>query len=75
MKYFSKFPVPKTIMRLILCTLAITSSAYAKECFIASKNNKLIYVEGECDKRYSPCSIFKIAISLMGFDAGILADE
>ena len=75
MKYFSKFLAPKTIMRLILCTLVITSSAYAKECFIASKNNKLIYVEGECDKRYSPCSTFKIAISLMGFDAGILVDE
>ena len=72
MKYFSKFPAPKTIMRLILFTLVITSSAYAKECFIVSKNNKLIHVEGDCDKRYPPCSTFKIAISLMGFDAGIL---
>ena len=63
------------ILGLILCTLAIASNAYAKECFIASKNNKLIHVEGGCDKRYPPCSTFKIAISLMGFDSGILVDE
>jgi beta-lactamase class D len=68
MKYFK-------ILRLILCALAIASNAYAKECFIASKNNKLIHVEGDCDKRYPPCSTFKIAISLMGFDSGILIDE
>lgn len=63
------------ILALITCILAITSSAHAKECFIASENNKLIYLEGDCDKRYPPCSTFKIAISLMGFDAGILINE
>lgn len=30
--------------------------------------------EGSCDERMSPASTFKIAISLMGFDAGILED-
>lgn len=68
MKYFK-------ILGLILCTLAIASNAYAKECFITSENNKTIHVEGDCDKRYPPCSTFKIAISLMGFDSGILIDE
>ncbi|HJK87752.1 MAG TPA: class D beta-lactamase [Candidatus Megaira endosymbiont of Hartmannula sinica] len=68
MKYFK-------IFGLIFCTLAIASNAYAKECFIASENNKLMHVEGDCDKRYPPCSTFKIAISLMGFDSGILIDE
>lgn len=31
--------------------------------------------EGDCATRVSPASTFKIAISLMGFDAGILTDE
>jgi beta-lactamase class D len=60
---------------LILCTLAIASNAYAKECFIISENNKVIYLKGDCDKRHPPCSTFKVAISLMAFDAGILLDE
>lgn len=68
MKYFK-------ILGLILCTIAIASNTYAKECFLLSKNNKIIHIEGDCDKRYPPCSTFKIAISLMGFDAGILIDE
>jgi beta-lactamase class D len=63
------------ILRLILCTLFIARNADAKECFIASENNKIIHVEGNCDKRYPPCSTFKIAISLMGFDSGILTSE
>ena len=63
------------MLRLILCAIAIASNAYAKECFITSENNKLIHVEGDCDKRYPPCSTFKIAIGLMAFDSGILIDE
>ena len=31
--------------------------------------------DGEATKRYSPCSTFKIAISLMGYEEGILVDE
>ncbi|WP_410526378.1 penicillin-binding transpeptidase domain-containing protein [Rickettsia rhipicephali] len=26
--------------------------------------------EGNCESRYAPCSTFKIAISLMGYDDG-----
>jgi beta-lactamase class D len=44
-------------------------------CFIASEKNLIVHSEGECDKRYTPASTFKIAISLMGFDSGILVDE
>ena len=46
-----------------------------EKCFIASNNNKIIAENGNCNKRYPPCSTFKIAISLMGFDAKILIDE
>jgi beta-lactamase class D/beta-lactamase regulating signal transducer with metallopeptidase domain len=31
--------------------------------------------EGSCDARVTPASTFKIAISLMGFDSGVLRDE
>ena len=31
--------------------------------------------EGTCDQRVTPASTFKIAISLMGFDSGVLRDE
>lgn len=30
--------------------------------------------EGPCEERFSPCSSFKFAIAVMGFDAGILHD-
>ena len=63
------------IVGLLWCIFAYANKVYAKECFIASKNNQLIHIEGDCDTRYPPCSTFKIAISLMGFDAGILMDE
>jgi bla regulator protein BlaR1 len=31
--------------------------------------------EGSCDERVTPASTFKIAISLMGFDSGVLRDD
>ncbi|ABV76811.1 MULTISPECIES: penicillin-binding transpeptidase domain-containing protein [spotted fever group] len=36
---------------------------------------KIIKQEGNCESRYAPCSTFKIAISLMGYDDGFLIDE
>lgn len=42
--------------------------------FIAIENGKPLIEEGETTLRHSPCSTFKIAISLMGFDSGILQD-
>lgn len=36
---------------------------------------KLLKVDGLCNQRVTPASTFKIAISLMGYDAGILSDE
>ena len=64
-----------SLLGFALCVVFITSSAVAEECFIVSKNNKTLYIEGACDKRYTPASTFKLVISLMGFDANILMDE
>ena len=35
----------------------------------------IIHKEGDCDTQETPCSTFKIALSLMGFDAGILKNK
>ena len=65
----------KTSLFLIIGLLLSTSVLADKKCFLATENNKVIQQEGECKSRHSPCSTFKIAISLMGFDSGILVDE
>ncbi len=45
------------------------------ECLIAKKDDKSLLQTGQCEQRYSPASTFKIAISLMGYDTGILLDR
>ena len=42
------------------------------KCFLAQEGHQVIERRGDCKTRRSPCSTFKIAISLMGYDAGIL---
>ncbi|AIF80797.1 hypothetical protein I862_01170 [endosymbiont of Acanthamoeba sp. UWC8] len=50
-----------------------------KPCFILYDLNKEKTVEiinsNRCNKRIAPCSTFKVALSLIGFDSGILKDE
>lgn len=65
----------KTIFFLMLI-LPLSYSAFASgNCFIAKENNHVIDQQGDCDTRHPPNSTFKIAISLMGYDDGILLDE
>jgi len=35
---------------------------------------KILHQEGRCDQRLTPASTFKVALSLMGYDAGYLTD-
>lgn len=44
-------------------------------CFLAKENNTVIKQEGDCQSRFAPESSFKIALSLMGYDALILEDQ
>ena len=61
---------------LFLCSIILSANlAFADSCFIAKENSKVLKTEGDCDKRYAPMSTFKIPLSLMGFDSGILMDE
>jgi beta-lactamase class D OXA-29 len=60
--------------KLILLLILISSVAQA-DCFIAKEKDNILVQEGECKKVYAPESTFKIALSLIGFDSGILKDE
>lgn len=58
-----------------LSAMIFASSVFANEdCFLAQEKGVMIKHEGECALRQAPCSTFKIAISLMGFNEGILTD-
>ena len=62
---------------LLLCSIILSANMAfpAESCFIAKDNSVVIKCEGDCNIRYSPCSTFKIALALMGYDVGILKDE
>jgi len=64
----------KNLVTLTMLLLSAIQLAEA-DCFIASENNKTIEHTGECTSRHAPNSTFKIAISLMGYNEGILIDE
>jgi beta-lactamase class D len=42
---------------------------------IDANSDTIIKIVGDCQVQETPCSTFKIALSLMGFDAGILKNE
>lgn len=61
---------------LFLCLVFLyVHQVLAEQCFIAKTADHIIQQEGDCNKRYSPCSTFKIALSLIGYDVGILIDD
>ena len=45
---------------------------HTHSAFIAKQNRRIIKAVGKCDDRQAPYSTFKVALALMGFDAGIL---
>lgn len=46
-----------------------------KNCFLARENGQILKSAGDCNTAYTPQSTFKIALSVMGFDAGLFKDE
>lgn len=65
----------KKFVLFLLFYLSIYKIIYANNCFIAKEGDKILQQVGEeCNKRFAPCSTFKIALSLIGYDAGILKD-
>jgi beta-lactamase class D OXA-29 len=59
---------------LLLCSIILCAGqAWAsQQCFIAKENSKILKSEGDCATQYAPQSTFKIVLSLIGFDSGIL---
>jgi beta-lactamase class D len=53
------------------------SDAAAAECTLVldAATGKPLHRRGICDRRFSPASTFKIALSLIGFDAGVLRND
>ncbi|WP_417834308.1 class D beta-lactamase [Thalassospira xiamenensis] len=69
----------RTGLTLLLGVLFVPLNATAETttvCTLISdaKTGKTIIQEGKCETRATAASTFKIAISLMGFDSGILTD-
>ncbi|MFK7968201.1 MAG: class D beta-lactamase [Rickettsiaceae bacterium] len=65
----------KKSLLILAITIFIQNTYATNNCFIVKEGNKLVIQEGTCDMRHAPCSTFKIAISLMGYEEGILIDE
>jgi beta-lactamase class D len=62
----------------VLATLATISTANARVVCTAvadARTGTVLLEQGECKRRVTPASTFKIAISLMGYDSGFLVDE
>lgn len=65
-----------TKLNIILAFILSTTVALADtKCFVVKEQERLIVQEGDCKLRHSPCSTFKIPISVMGYNEGILIDE
>lgn len=52
-----------------------TSSRLDCTVIVDAGSGDFVVHDGTCDSRVTPASTFKIAISLMGFDSGVLRDE
>lgn len=54
-----------------------SATAAALDCtlIVDAESGAAVVSKGSCDQRATPASTFKIAISLMGFDSGVLRDE
>ena len=63
---------------LAIAALAIPLSAAGAERCIAmadAATGKWLVHQGQCDARLPPMSSFKVALSLMGYDSGVLRNE
>ncbi len=67
------------LLYLITISLLASPAIAGSNCFMAMENNKIIsspnQEKNSCKVRHTPCSTFKIAISLMGYNERILTDE
>lgn len=63
---------------LVIGAMLVAGGAQAREvCTVVedAASGRVLVQRGDCGHRVTPASTFKIAISLMGYDAGFLKDE
>lgn len=68
---------PLTRMAILWGSLCLFGGqAWADGCTLAAEaeTGRIVRQDGNCESRSSPASTFKIALSLMGYDSGILRD-
>ena len=65
----------KIVLHISLGLLFSTPALAKTNCFLVKENNTIIVSEGDCTSRHAPCSTFKIALSLIGYNEGLLTDE
>jgi beta-lactamase class D len=60
-----------------ICLLVLAHPALADACTLVMEleTGSVLKREGDCERRNSPASTFKVPLSLMGYDSGILKDE
>lgn len=69
------------IFAIALSLLGLQGIAHASElppletAFIAKRSGAILAEKGSVDDRNPPCSTFKVALALMGFDSEILTDK
>lgn len=61
-------------LHCFLALFVMTLPAKAN-CILIAEGDNILFQQGECTSRHAPCSTFKIALSLMGFQEGYLQDE
>ncbi len=64
----------RVIFMALCSTLIFANALYAEKHTYLFKEDLVLLEEGDSSVPYSPCSTFKIPLSLIGLDAGILKD-
>ncbi|MBD0414612.1 class D beta-lactamase [Tianweitania sp. Rool2] len=67
----------KSILLAALTLLISASAAQARDiCTVLAdaRSGKVLLQDGDCESRVTPASTFKLALAVIGFDAGVLTD-
>lgn len=55
-------------------SLWLSTPVFAQDCWLIQDGAKVLQETGACQQRQSPCSTFKIPLSLIGYQEGIFID-
>lgn len=71
-----KFVAGATFITALFCTSVAPASAKTICTIVADAGNgRILHRQGDCATRVTPASTFKVALAVMGYDAGFLQDE